>query len=438
MSTSRIYKYSIGDRLFEFDVLNYEQLGQEAFLRRIESLKEGDGVFIHRRYCIVVEAGFTLFGRYFVLQCHDGRDIHVQENRCQRGNWHGWPLWLFKTDTVHLFKDDAKRPPYEKWAGILDSLLEVELGTQQLVLRKPSDGDMYTKQQCLQIVKEATAKSTQERRLLIQFLGKRKLIPNETALYKLLQRDGKGLPVRCDDWGAHQGQQKTQQTDVILWKSRSLPAPLHPASLSKKRKDVKKSSASEGEITRWDVSNERGWRGHIRLMLIPVRELDLEVVGRIITRNPPQLIDICSYIGIGGAGPYHNLHGVRRKDQPCRLYFDPAEYPATPVIHIEKGGKATSWPSDTFERLKSDIRHVAAKDLSPIYCNGGSKKYQSKEFTCNKKFRNVDGKWKKCPFYFQVRWDDFGFYIHLHRPSKTKFRLCYIHNCGSAWHCCKG
>ena len=424
------YKYRIGDRARAFDVFEYKENPRD-FSHKFDSLKEGDGAFIYHRYCIVVEAGFTLmFGRYIVFQCKSGsgRESRVRFVR------HPNPRWPppFAEEHLQLFADDAKRPPYQKWAGSLDTLLEVDLGTQQLILRKPPNGDMYTKQQCLQIVNGATAKSTKERRQLIQFLAGSNLVPNGTALYKLLQRDEKGLPIRYDDWGVPQKQPTPQPVDVMLWTSRAIPDPLPRASLSKKRKSVRKCGASEGEITRWDIWNEKGWRGHIRLMVIPVRELSLEVIGSVVSRTPPVLIDICSYIGMGGRGPFGSLHGVERRNQPCRLYFDPIEYP--PPQFVDYGGKTA-----TFERLKSYIRHVAAKDLSPVYCNGGSKKYRSKEFTCNKKYCNRDGKWKKCPFYFQVRWDAFGYYIHLHRESKSDdYLLRYIHNCGSAWHCCKG
>lgn len=255
-------------------------------------------------------------------------------------------------------------------------------------------------------------------------------MPNETALYKLLQQEEKGLPIHYDDWGVLESQQKIQQTDVIVWKSRNIPKALPLSRSSKKKIDIGDSCAAEGEDTRLDVLRESGWRGHIRLMVIPIRTCDWARIGFVLARQRPKLIDICSYIGAGGLGPYWSLHGVEPPYQPFRLYFDPAEYP--PPLDLDKGGKGP-----VFDKLRSYIRDISARDLSPVFCNGGNSKYRSKEFACKSKFRNVDGKRKRCPFYFQVRWDDYGYYIHLHRICKMSH--CLIkHNCGSAWHCCKG
>lgn len=312
-------------------------------------------------------------------------------------------------------------------ASDINTLLEVDLGTQQIVLRKPFKGSMYTKEQCLKIITTATVKRSKERRELIRFLSDRNLVPNETALYKLLQRNEKGCSIGDNNWGMEMEwntQKDPEPADMIVWKSRNTPEPLPSSQLSKKKIDIGDHISPQGEKVRLDIMYEDGWKAHIRLMVIPLRFKDLPLITRTLF-NQPELIDICSYIGVGGYGGINR--GVDRLDRICRLYFDPRVYPAP--HDLDKGGDK----SGTFGKLKTYIRQVANEAHTPVFCNGGSPgKYHSKVFHCPRKFRNIDGKKKQCPFSFQVRWDKYGYYIYLHRT------LYYIHYCGSPWHCCKG
>ena len=79
----------------------------------------------------------------------------------------------------------------------MNTLLEVDLGSQRLVLRRPQNGAMYTKHQCLDVIHE-TVKGSKERGPLIDFLSFSKLAQNTTALYKVIQQEERGLAIGDD------------------------------------------------------------------------------------------------------------------------------------------------------------------------------------------------------------------------------------------------
>ena len=77
----------------------------------------------------------------------------------------------------------------------------------------PIPGSVYTKSQCLRIIKRNTIKGSGERAKLIDFMVKYDFVPSKTGLYTLLRRDKRGIPIKDNDdnnWGmleANQGQQ---------------------------------------------------------------------------------------------------------------------------------------------------------------------------------------------------------------------------------------
>ena len=64
----------------------------------------------------------------------------------------------------------------------INNFLEVDLGSERIILKRPVDGSMYTKYQCLHIIKTTTVESPKERKGLFDFLDYNKLVPNTTAL----------------------------------------------------------------------------------------------------------------------------------------------------------------------------------------------------------------------------------------------------------------
>jgi len=316
------------------------------------------------------------------------------------------------------------------WGGYdINQFLEVDLGSEKIILRRPPDGNMYTQHQSLHIIKTTTVKSSKERKRLIDTLSLNCLVPSTSALYKLLQRDEKGKPVNNDSWGESITEQQSID-DMIYWYSRDtlhyvpyLPRP------SKKRQPIMDASLSMGEHVRHDLMKERGWKGRIRLQLTKIKFQYLDSMY-----HDARLIDICNFIGgsdlvhgqpVNGRIPFVDNPNQTFKSRVCRLYFDNDSFPAPK--ELSEGGS-----NKTFDILRNYIRYIASREGSPVVCSScGSKKDHYKVFACNKTYTNSNGQKKKCPFSFQVRWDHHGYYIHL---LCTKY---YLFNCGVSWHCCR-
>lgn len=320
--------------------------------------------------------------------------------------------------------------PY-KWGGSdLNLYFEVDLTSKRVVLRRPPAGGtgMYTKKQCLHIIKNTTLKSSKERGGLIRFLSDNKVVPNQRALYRLLQRDEKGLLIHDENWGLQCTTRQSNLADIIVWDSdqhdhvRPLPH------LTKKRKLIGDEIMAKGEYVRWGLMNERGWKGRIRLRVFAINFVECQNIKKHTEYSSTSLLDICSYIGesdIWRGGQFVSTRYRQSEHRTCRLYFDPKLFPS-PKQH-SKGGDCP-----VFEHLKRYICWAAWRDESPVICKSGSSK-DEKIFTCNKKYTNRHRKKKKCPFYFQVRWDNYGYYIHLLNDKAQR----YNHSCGQGWHCCR-
>ena len=186
-----------------------------------------------------------------------------------------------------------------RWGGSdINNFLEVDLGSERIILKRAVDGKMYTKHQCLHIIKTTTVKSSKARKRLIDFLDYDKLVPNTTALYKLLQRDEKGKSISADNWGIQLHTQQQQPINMIHWYSRSTThhIPYIPC-LTKKRTLIADASLSLGEYARYDVMNEEGWKGRIRLYMTTIKFNELWRIEEKLKYEKPQLIDICMFIG---------------------------------------------------------------------------------------------------------------------------------------------
>lgn len=359
-------------------------------------------------------------------------------------------------DTLYdIACDRHAHKAYKKWGGSdLNRFLEADLGTKRVLLKRPKPGGigMYTKKQSLHIINTATLKASRERGSLIRLLAFNKLVPSARALYRLIQRSEKGLPIHNNDWGlqvkltedaeeedtiASRVKRRRGDEDPIMiaWDSeqddsellarweRWEPSPHVP----KKRAVIGDKVMAESSYARWGLMNEKGWKGQIRLRVYPVDIDDISNPGYHLSfLSVCQLNDICSYIG--GSDLFHGREFDRERfhqseKRICRLYFDRRAYP--PPAQLSEGGSCPM-----FVELKNYIRRNAKIDRSPVICNGGK---DHKRFTCNKHYTDRTGKRRKCPFGFQVRWDEYGYYIHLLDSKAQK----NIHCCGQAWHCCK-
>lgn len=317
---------------------------------------------------------------------------------------------------------------YKGWGGSdINRFFEVDLGTKRVVLRRPAAG-MYTKQQSLNIIKMTTFKSSKERGGMIQFLLDNKLVPNQSALYRVIRRDEEGRQVYNDNW-VKELTIEQKQMEPIVWQS-SVWESCHQDNLPcfprpKKRVIVGDETIAKEQYASRKTMDEYGWKGSIRLGLCPVKFPELQNDYLSLSSNIVP-IDICSYIGtseirIGFKIDWEQYD--QRDKRICRLYFDPRRFP--PPNDIKYGGNCV-----VANELRNYIHSAAIRDGSPVVCEGATSN-DHKMFRCNKKFTDCDGKRRGCPFRFQIRWDHSGYYVHL---LKNPERLV---NCGEAWHCCK-
>ena len=147
-----------------------------------------------------------------------------------------------------------------------------------------------------------------------------KLVPNQNALYRLIQRDEKGLPIRDNDWGLKadadaEDATKARTRNMIAWDSdqndknvgRTKPRtyvryqdgqrqifrlPPMRISLPKKRRLIDDEVLDHNSFARSDLLDEKGWKGRIELHVRPItfrREISY-------TQGYPPT-NICKYIG---------------------------------------------------------------------------------------------------------------------------------------------
>ena len=83
-------------------------------------------------------------------------------------------------------------PHYYPWLNPAYHLISVDIRIRKIVLRKPIHLDtcvgdpVYTKQQCLSIIKGTTVEGYGEQGKLIRVMLDCNFMPNKTGLYKLL------------------------------------------------------------------------------------------------------------------------------------------------------------------------------------------------------------------------------------------------------------
>ena len=143
--------------------------------------------------------------------------------------------------------------------------------------------------------------------------------------------------------------------------------------------------------------DNKSFLGRFELALIPV---DSIWTGKKMELYfPPKPMHICDHIG---------------KDKEQKFYFSPIQFPTPNDLTLAGTG-------DVFESLKSYIEYASEKGGSPVVCR--SYKPGCKKFVCKHS--------KSCKFSFLVKWDMFGYYIHLYNYDfgcAKGYIGCGIHN----------
>lgn len=275
--------------------------------------------------------------------------------------------------------------------------------------------EQYTKRQALKCIKD-TIKGSEERGALIQFMVENKLVPNRTALYRLIRTYEDGMAIGSNKWGA-KGQPKHE--DHVERNSKQ-------KTVTKRTFidwDMDNSRKEELGYPRFKLQGKSGWRGSILLYVKHVRfctDVNMSPAGGYCKQ------DICKYIGNLKDEDNH----YARDQNVCKLYFRKDLCPPPNDNEMKDGGR-----NKTFAKLKHYIQMQSRETGSPVICCGGDnrEKYRHKRFACKHKYWcSRERKEKRCPFSFQVRWDEHGYYIHL-LNSPENFRPF-----GCTWHLCDG
>ena len=103
-----------------------------------------------------------------------------------------------------------------------------------------------------------------------------------------------------------------------------------------------------------------------------------------------------------------------------RLYFSPTQFRAP--LNLDK-----AWKCDSFRRLWWFIEHSSKNGDSPVVYHG-KEKGSGARFVCTHRHKG-----RQCPFFFAVKVDQFGFFIHLYNHDQDNFagwqwhEYCYKH-----------
>ena len=212
-------------------------------------------------------------------------------------------------------------------------------------------------------------KNSGERQKVITQMVKNKCVPSKKALYEVINTRENGLMFVEEEWG--KGGRRKEYGCVQ---------------------------------SAWLEEDNKCFLGRFELALIPVeyrgkhqksKSLRPQPEIGMLLGAPPKLVYICDHI---------------RKNKYDRFYFSPVQFP-TPN---DLTGAGTG---DVFKSLKSYIEYASEKGGSPVVCS--SYKPGCKKFVCKHS--------KNCKFSFLVKWDVYGYYIHLHNGI-SGYIGCEYHN----------
>lgn len=124
--------------------------------------------------------------------------------------------------------------------------------------------------------------------------------------------------------------------------------------------------------------------------------------------KPPTLIHLSNYFGTAGPDKLRSTQNKHQSSYCSRLYFSPSQFPTPADL-----SQAVS--CDSFKCLRSYIVEQSKKEgeVSGNLANNG----KSVRFACKR---------KKCKFYFVLKWDEVGYYIHYHKYSRDDKKDLFI------------
>jgi hypothetical protein len=204
-----------------------------------------------------------------------------------------------------------------------------------------------------------------ERGYAITEMVKNKCVPNKTALYEVINTRENGLMFAEEEWNKRKGR-KRKHGNVI-------------------------------DVTYED--HQHLYTGRFMIVVIPVPHDGFQ-------SSIPNTLKV-SYVLPKSVDLFDYLCKCRME----RLYFSSIQFP-TPDDPKEADRCAS------FKLLIQYIEYASEKGGSPVVCR--SYKPGVKKFVCKHS--------KKCDYSFQLKWDEYGYYIHLYNCSSGQFIGSDIHN----------
>lgn len=339
----------------------------------------------------------------------------------------------------------------------------------------------YLRSEAVEIVIQRTVAGTTERRNLVKKMVERKYIPSEKTIRNLLMEVERGDLVAGGRWrSTGQTQQPIYPMHFPKHFKLCLPrrdSPEWRRFLFDDHTGVHDMSQSVG-LTRYEEYQKyNSWWGTVIFKVAPLLNMrswiaqksqdgsSVNQVGSIFFEEGHR----AAYNAQGEAlrpsrrflddeRSYHTMNITmflgQQKDDPgyekwcqqgtslCRLYFSPNDFPP-PAKGTTNIGQCPG-----FESLRVYIRLQAAKCGSPVICDG--KGPSSRIFRCCncrdgkekvtlKRKREGDGKQKQsyaCNFHFFVKWDEYGFYIHLNKYQSQAHLPLPLSTVGYPYHSC--
>ena len=322
-------------------------------------------------------------------------------------------------------------------------------------LPQPKSGTAYIISEAVSVVITRTVAETTERADLVKEMLEQGYIPSDTTFYARLGEVERGGFVRDGPW--RKAGRPSRESSQKLFRLRLPMRDGYTCSFfSEDRTGVHDMSKSLGLTRYQEYQKHKAWWGTIRIKFAPVRHTSLRALagGRPIRgfgraehfTLKEYLKDKRSYC----RRDFSLLLGQQKGDDPgldwnkwraqgtnfCKLYFSPEEFPPP------QPGTALLGKCPAFQSLTNYIRLQAAKSGSPVICCGG---HNERIFRCcdwkqkrrPKRARGGGRKEKKtlkiasesgrkktraratvCNFHFIVRWDEFGFFIHLNHQEE--------------------
>jgi len=248
--------------------------------------------------------------------------------------------------------------------SFLPNLSKIRKTIHQLLSISLSQNGYYSKTYASDIAM-SYRRGSLERGYAITEMVKNKCVPNKTSLYEVINTRENGSMFVEEEWNKRKGR-KRKHGNVI-------------------------------DVTSED--QQHLFTGRFMISVVPVPYCGFQSTS-------PRVIAL-SYVLPKSVDLFDYLCKCRKE----RLYFSSIQFP-TPD-DLKEADKCTS-----FKLLTQYIEYASEKGGSPVVCR--SYKPGVKKFVCKHS--------KKCNYSFQLKWDEYGYYIHLYNCSSDQFIGEDIHN----------